>query len=95
MEKEECIPITQLGRLVKDAGIKSLEEICPLPAIREPEITDPSQGASFPDEVSKMMQPLAGQRSGFKASVTVGAHTGAVWGCSQAVATTPRGATIC
>ncbi|XP_038390490.1 uncharacterized protein LOC119872360 isoform X1 [Canis lupus familiaris] len=27
-----------------------------------------------------MTQPLTGQRSGFKASVAVGAHTGDVWG---------------
>lgn len=53
-EDKEKIPVTKLGRLVKDMKLKSLEEIYlfSLP-IRESEIIDSFPGASLQDEVLK------------------------------------------
>jgi hypothetical protein len=55
-EDKEWIPITKLGRLIKDMKIKSLEEIYlfSLP-IKESEIIDFFLGASLKDEVLKIM----------------------------------------
>ena len=55
-EDKEWIPVTKLGRLVKDMKIKSLEEISlfSLP-IKESEIIDFFLGASLKDEVLKIM----------------------------------------
>merc|ERR1711962_737958 len=55
-EDKEWIPVTKLGRLVKDGKIKSLEEIYlfSLP-IKEFEIIDHFLGPALKDEVLKIM----------------------------------------
>jgi small subunit ribosomal protein S2e len=96
------VPVTKLGRLVKDGKIKSLEQIYlfSLP-IKEHQIVEFFLGSALKDEVMKIMpvqkQTRAGQRTRFKAFVVVGdsnGHVGLGVKCSKEVATAIRGAII-
>jgi len=97
------VPITKLGRLVKDGLIKRLEEIYlfSLP-VKEYQIIDFFLGeGKLKDEVMKIMpvqkQTQAGQRTRFKAFVIIGdsdGHVGLGVKCSKEVATAIRGAII-
>merc|ERR1712002_176470 len=100
--EKEWVPVTKLGRLVKDDKIKSIEEIylASLP-IKEAEIINKFLGPQLKDEVLKIMpvqkQTRAGQRTRFKAFVAIGdfaAHLGLGVKCSKEVATAIRGAII-
>merc|ERR1711872_756345 len=101
-EEKEWVPVTKLGRLVKEGKIKSLEEIYlySLP-IKGFEIIDMFIGPALKDEVLKIMpvqkQTRAGQRTRFKAFVAIGdynGHVGLGVKCSKEVATAIRGAII-
>ncbi|XP_059834809.1 small ribosomal subunit protein uS5-like [Hypanus sabinus] len=93
--------LQELGRLVKDMNIKTLEEIylCSLPI--KSEIIDFFLGSALKDEVLKIMpvqkQTCAGQHTRFKAFVAIGdynGHIGLDVKCSKEVATAIRGAII-
>lgn len=101
-DKDEWVPVTKLGRLVKDGKIRSLEEIFlySIP-IKEHQIVDHLVGPALRDEVMKVSpvqkQCSAGQRTRFKAYVAVGdgaGHIGLGLKCSKEVATAIRGAII-
>lgn len=94
------VPVTKLGRLVKEGKIGSIEEIFlfSLP-VKEAEIIDFFLKDKLQDEVMKIMpvqkQSSAGQRTRFKAFVAVGdsaGHIGLGVKCSSEVATAIRGA---
>ncbi|KAG0179233.1 40S ribosomal protein [Apophysomyces sp. BC1034] len=100
-EKNEWVPMTKLGRLVKAGKIKSIEEIYlfSLP-IKEYQVVDYFL-PKLKDEVMKIMpvqkQTRAGQRTRFKAFVVIGdfdGHVGLGVKCSKEVATAIRGAII-
>jgi len=102
-EEKEWIPVTKLGRLVKDGKIKTIEEVYlfSLP-IKEYQIIDHFfPGGILKDEVMKIMpvqkQTQAGQRTRFKAFVVIGdsnGHVGLGVKCAKEVATAIRGAII-
>lgn len=101
-DQKEWVPVTKLGRLVREGKIRSLEEIYlySLP-IKEFEIIDTFLGPQLKDEVLKIMpvqkQTRAGQRTRFKAFVAIGdsnGHIGLGVKCSKEVATAIRGAII-
>lgn len=100
-EAKEWIPLTKLGRLVKDNKITSIEQIYlySLP-IKEYQIIDKLL-PNLKDEVMKIAsvqkQTRAGQRTRFKAFVAIGdsnGHVGLGVKCSKEVATAIRGAMI-
>jgi small subunit ribosomal protein S2e len=85
-DKEDWIPMTKLGRLVRAGKIKTLEEIYThsIP-IKEAPIIDKlleTTKTELSDDVMKIMsvqkQTKAGQRTRFKAVVAVGDHNGHV-----------------
>lgn len=99
-EENEWVPVTKLGRLVKEGKIDSIEEIFlfSIP-VKEAEIIDMLLRDKLHDEVMKIMpvqkQSSAGQRTRFKAFVAVGdgnGHIGLGVKCSSEVATAIRGA---
>jgi len=96
------VPVTKLGRLVKEGKIASIEEIFlfSLP-VKEAEIIDYFLKDKLQDEVMKIMpvqkQSSAGQRTRFKAFVAIGdtdGHIGLGVKCSSEVANAIRGAII-
>jgi small subunit ribosomal protein S2e len=101
-DAKEWVPVTKLGRLVKDGKIKSLEEIYLFSlAIKESQIIDHFLGESLKDEVMKIMpvqkQSAAGQRTRFKAFIIVGdknGHCGLGVKCAKEVALAIRGAIV-
>ena len=99
---KEWVPVTKLGRLVKEGRIKSLEEIFlfSMP-IKEFQIVDQFLGSKLKDEVMSIKpvqkQTSAGQRTRFKCYVAVGdndGHIGLGMKCASEVATAIRGGII-
>lgn len=102
-EEKDWVPVTKLGRLVKDRKITSLEEIFlhSLP-IKEAQIVDTLiPKGKLKDEVMKISpvqkQTRAGQRTRFKAFVVIGdedGHVGLGVKTSSEVANAIKGAII-
>eukprot|EP01083_Nonionella_stella_P153269 492203_1 len=101
-DKDEWVPCTKLGRLVKDGKVTTLEEIFlfSMP-IKEYQIVDQILGEDCKDEVMQIMpvqkQTSAGQRTRFRCCVAVGdgkGHIGMGVKCAKEVATAIRGAII-
>lgn len=100
-EDKEWVPVTKLGRLVKDGKIKSIEEVYRFSMpVKEYQIIDYFL-PKLQDEVIKIMpvqkQTRAGQRTRFKAFVIIGdeaGHVGLGVKCSKEVSTAIRGAII-
>eukprot|EP00995_Heteronema_vittatum_P001361 NODE_1191_length_1040_cov_1616.174571_g823_i0.p2 GENE.NODE_1191_length_1040_cov_1616.174571_g823_i0~~NODE_1191_length_1040_cov_1616.174571_g823_i0.p2 ORF type:complete len:285 (-),score=111.74 NODE_1191_length_1040_cov_1616.174571_g823_i0:155-1009(-) len=100
-EDKEWVPVTKLGRLVKEAKLRKLEEIYlfSLP-LKEYQIIDEFiPTGKLKDEVMKIApvqkQTSAGQRTRFKAFVIVGdsdGHVGLGVKCSKEVANAIRAA---
>merc|ERR1712039_21995 len=96
-EEKEWVPVTKLGRLVKESKIQSIEEIYihSLP-IKEYQIIDQFfQPGTLKDEVMKMTS--AGQTNRFVCYVLVGdtnGHIGLGAKCAKEVATAIRGGII-
>lgn len=101
-EDKEWVPVTKLGRLVKEGKIRTIEQIYLFSlAIKEYQIIDRFFGTTLKDEVMKIMpvqkQTRAGQRTRFKAFVVIGdsnGHVGLGVKCSKEVATAIRGAIV-
>lgn len=101
-DKKEWVPVTKLGRLVKEGKIKSLEEIYLFSiAIKEAEIIDYFLGSTLKDEVVQLSpvqkQTPSGQRTRFRAFLLVGdnkGHVGIGQKVSGEVANAIRGALI-
>lgn len=100
-DEKEWVPVTKLGRLVKDGKLQSIEQIYlfSLP-IKEYQIIDFFL-PKMKDEVMKIMpvqkQTQAGQRTRFKAFVAIGdskGHIGLGVKCAKEVANAIRGAMI-
>ncbi|KAJ2721387.1 40S ribosomal protein [Coemansia sp. Benny D115] len=95
------VPVTKLGRLVRDGKIKSIEQVYlfSLP-VKEYQVIDIFL-PKLKDEVMKVSpvqkQTRAGQRTRFKAFVAIGdsnGHVGLGVKCAKEVATAIRGAII-
>ncbi|KAF7031373.1 hypothetical protein CFC21_042710 [Triticum aestivum] len=100
-EEEKWVPVTKLGRLVKEGRFTKMEELYlhSLP-IKEHQIVE-QLCPGLKDEVMKITpvqkQTRAGQRTRFKAFVVVGdsnGHVGLGVKCAKEVATAIRGAII-
>merc|ERR1740121_2618050 len=102
-EEKEWVPVTKLGRLVKDSKIQSIEDIYlnSLP-IKEYQIIDSFfASGTLKDEVMKIhpvqQMTSAGQRNRFVCYVLVGdqnGHIGLGQKCAKEVATAIRGGII-